>query len=70
MVFLDEARAIRAAADISLEIFHWPAGKVVISLPCYRIVLGTKVVSSPSGTAFWPLHKSNSETAYAGRRLD
>lgn len=67
MVF---ASAIRAVADISLEIFHWPVGKVVISLPSYGIVLETKVVSSQPGTAIWLLHKSNSETAYPGRRLD
>lgn len=48
---MDEASAIIAVAGISLEVFHWPVGKVLISLPCYRIVPGTKAISSQPGVA-------------------
>lgn len=52
MVVVDEASAIVAVACVSLEVFHWPVGKVVISLPCYRTMLGPKAISSQPGIAF------------------
>lgn len=51
-VVVDEGSAIIAVAGMSLEVFHWPVGTVVISLPCYRIVLGIKAISSQPDIAF------------------